>query len=45
MNQLAWMGPALAACIVASGPALTQDKPVAVATFSILADLTQRVAG
>jgi zinc/manganese transport system substrate-binding protein len=31
--------------MVASGPALGEDKPVAVATFSILADLTQRVAG
>jgi zinc/manganese transport system substrate-binding protein len=30
---------------LASGAALAQDKPVAVATFSILADLTQRVAG
>ncbi len=35
----------LAACMFASGPALAQEKPVAVATFSILADLTRRVAG
>jgi zinc/manganese transport system substrate-binding protein len=45
MNRLVWMGPVLAACMIVSGPALAQDKPVAVATFSILADLTQRVAG
>jgi zinc/manganese transport system substrate-binding protein len=45
MNRLVCMGPVLAACMIASGPALAQDKPVAVATFSILADLTQRVAG
>jgi zinc/manganese transport system substrate-binding protein len=31
--------------MVLSGPTLAEDKPVAVATFSILADLTQRVAG
>jgi zinc/manganese transport system substrate-binding protein len=31
--------------MVVSGLALAQDKPVVVATFSILADLTQRVAG
>ena len=45
MKRLAWVGSVLAACILASGPALAQDKPVAVATFSILGDLTQRVAG
>ena len=45
MKRLAWVGSVLAACIIVSGPALAQDKPVAVATFSILADLTQRVAG
>src|SRR5688572_7647163 len=45
MSRLAWVGIALAACMIVSGPALAQDKPVAVATFSILADLTQRVAG
>jgi zinc/manganese transport system substrate-binding protein len=45
MKRSAWAGTVLAACILASGPALAQDKPVAVATFSILADLTQRVAG
>ncbi len=45
MKRLAWVGSILAACILVSGPALAQDKPVAVATFSILADLTQRVAG
>lgn len=43
MKRLAW--PVLAACILASGSALAEGKPVAVATFSILADLTQRVAG
>lgn len=45
MKRTAWAGTVLAACILASGTALAQDKPVAVATFSILADLTQRVAG
>ena len=45
MKRLAWVGSVLAACMLMSGPALAQDKPVAVATFSILADLTQRVAG
>jgi zinc/manganese transport system substrate-binding protein len=45
MNRLAWMAPVLAACMLASGPAWSQDKPVAVVTFSILADLTQRVSG
>ena len=43
MKYLAWT--VLAACLFASGPALAQYKPVAIATFSILADLTQRVAG
>jgi len=45
MKRLTWLGSVLAACMIVSGPALAQDKPVAVATFSILADLTQRVAG
>ena len=46
MTRLAWRGSALvAACLLMAGPALAEDKPVAVATFSILADLTQRVAG
>ncbi len=45
MNRLTWAGGLLAAGMLVSGPALAQDKPVAVATFSILADLTQRVAG
>ena len=45
MNRLAWAGCVLTACMVVAGPALAEDKPVAVATFSILADLTQRVAG
>lgn len=45
MNRLAWAGGLLVACMVMTGPALAEDKPVAVATFSILADLTQRVAG
>ena len=35
----------LAACMFASGPAVAQEKPVAVATFSVLADLTRRIAG
>jgi zinc/manganese transport system substrate-binding protein len=45
MNRLAWVGIVLAACVLASWSVRAQDKPVAVATFSILADLTQRVAG
>jgi zinc/manganese transport system substrate-binding protein len=46
MTRLAWMGSALvAACLWMAGPALAEDKPVAVATFSIVADLTQRIAG
>ena len=45
MNRLAWAGTVLAACMVLSGSAQAEDQPVAVATFSILADLTQRVAG
>jgi zinc/manganese transport system substrate-binding protein len=45
MKRLALAGSVLVACMFASGMALAQDKPVAVATFSVLADLTQRVAG
>lgn len=45
MMRTAWVGTVLVTCILASGPALAENKPVAVATFSILADLTQRVAG
>jgi zinc/manganese transport system substrate-binding protein len=45
MKRLAWMGGVLAVLAMFSGPAQAQDKPVAVATFSILADLTQRIAG
>ncbi|HET6160666.1 MAG TPA: zinc ABC transporter substrate-binding protein [Dongiaceae bacterium] len=43
MRRLAWS--LLAAFLLVSGPAGAADKPVAVATFSILADLTQRIAG
>lgn len=43
MWRLVWL--ALAAWSLAFGTAHAEDKPVAVATFSILADLTQRVAG
>jgi zinc/manganese transport system substrate-binding protein len=43
MKRLAWL--ALVAGSLAFGTAQAEDKPVAVATFSILADLTQRVAG
>jgi zinc/manganese transport system substrate-binding protein len=39
------MGGLLAALVLISGAAEAADKPVAVATFSILADLTQRIAG
>ena len=45
MKRLAWLAAVLAAGTLAFGTAQAQDKPVAVATFSILADLTQRVAG
>ena len=39
-----WAG-LLAALVLVFAPAKAEDKPVAVATFSILADLTQRIAG
>jgi zinc/manganese transport system substrate-binding protein len=45
MKRLAWMGGVLVALAVFSGPVRAEGKPVAVATFSILADLTQRIAG
>ena len=45
MKRLAWVGGLLAALFLVSGEVKAQDKPVAVATFSILADLTQRIAG
>ena len=46
MTRSMWMGSALVvACLVMGGPALAADKPIAVATFSIIADLTQRIAG
>ncbi len=44
MRWLAWTG-ALAAIVFAAGPINAEEKPVAVATFSILADLTQRIGG
>jgi zinc/manganese transport system substrate-binding protein len=43
MRRLAWL--AVVAGSLAFGTTQAEDKPVAVATFSILADLTQRVAG
>src|SRR6185503_1497068 len=43
MKRLAWL--AVVAGSLAFGTAQAEDKPVAVATFSILADLTQHVAG
>lgn len=45
MDWRAWAGTVLAASMVASSPAMAEGKPVAVTTFSVLADLTQRVAG
>jgi zinc/manganese transport system substrate-binding protein len=45
MRRLAWAGGLLAALVLSSGTAMAEDKPVAVVTFSILADLTQRIAG
>ena len=44
MIRLAWVA-GLVAFFVAAVAAQAQEKPVAVTTFSILADLTQRVAG
>ena len=44
MKRLAWLAVVMAGSL-ACGMAQAQDRPVAVATFSILADLTQRVAG
>lgn len=43
MRRIGWL--ALAVWTLAFGTAQAEDRPVAVATFSILADLTQRVAG
>src|SRR5919108_2612805 len=43
MKRLVWL--AMVAGSLAFGTAQAEDKLVAVATFSILADLTQRVAG
>lgn len=43
MRRLVWL--ALAVWVLVFGTAHAEDRPVAVATFSILADLTQRVAG
>jgi zinc/manganese transport system substrate-binding protein len=43
MKRLAWLAVMAGSLVFATAQA--QDKPVAVATFSILADLTQRVAG
>ncbi|HEV8390516.1 MAG TPA: zinc ABC transporter substrate-binding protein [Dongiaceae bacterium] len=45
MRRLGWLAGALAAFVLTSCPATAEGKPVAVATFSILADLTQRIAG
>src|SRR5215475_3317854 len=44
MKRSVWLAAAVAASL-AFGTAQAEDKPVAVATFSILADLAQRVAG
>src|ERR1044072_1293412 len=43
MKRLVWA--VLSVSLLVSGPALAEDQPVGGATFSILADLTQRVAG
>jgi zinc/manganese transport system substrate-binding protein len=45
MKAVTWAGGLLAALLLAAGQASAAEKPVAVATFSILADLTQRVGG
>lgn len=45
MKRLAWIGRLLAMLLVMSSQAGAEDKPVAVTTFSILGDLTQRIAG
>lgn len=45
MRRVTWAGVALAALILACGPAEAEDKPTAVATFSILADLTKKIGG
>ena len=44
MRRVLWAGT-LAALVLVCEPTKAEDKPVAVATFSILADLTQRIAG
>lgn len=45
MRVLAQAGVLGVALALASSPALAAEKPVAITTFSILADLTQRVGG
>src|SRR5262245_53740623 len=45
MIRWGWLAGALAAMILASSPAWAEDKPTGVATFSILAELTQRIGG
>jgi zinc/manganese transport system substrate-binding protein len=46
MRQWAWVGGGLlAALVLGSAPGHGQEKPITVATFSILADLTERIAG
>jgi zinc/manganese transport system substrate-binding protein len=45
MDRLTWTGAILAGCLLLPGTMRAEDQPVAVATFSILADLTQRIAG
>ena len=45
MKLWAWISCLLVGVVLGSAPSHAEDKPVAVATFSILAELTQRIAG
>jgi zinc/manganese transport system substrate-binding protein len=45
MRRWVRIGGAVAVLTTLWAPAMAQDMPVAVATFSLLADLTQRIAG
>jgi len=45
MWRCGWVASVLAACALFSGPAKAADKATVVATFSILADLAQRIGG
>jgi zinc/manganese transport system substrate-binding protein len=45
MRRWAWAAGLMAALAISSSAAWSQERPTVVATFSILADLTQRIGG